>query len=96
MTYCGIDLASKASAVCVLNEQGIIVREQMVATEEGDLCTALDGVGRLRCVVEAAPLAEWVVQMLEEQGHEVIIIDPRRAKAVIEDFRRYCRLKERF
>ena len=84
MNYCGIDLASKASAVCVLNEEGVILREQMVATEEGDLRTALDGVGRLRCVVEAAPLAEWVAQMLEELGHEVIVIDPRRAKAVIQ------------
>jgi len=84
MTYCGIDLASQASAVCVLNEQGGILREQMVATEEGDLQTALDGLGRLRCVVEAAPLAEWVAQMLEELGHEVIVIDPRRAKAVIQ------------
>ena len=34
MNYCGIDLARQASAVCVLNEQGAIVREQMVATEE--------------------------------------------------------------
>jgi transposase len=35
-------------------------------------------------VVEAAPLVEWVAQMLEELGHEVIVIDPRRAKAVIQ------------
>ena len=84
MNYCGIDLASKLSAVCVLNQQGTIVREQMVATEERTLRAALAGLGRLRCVVEAAPLAEWIVQVLEEQGHEGIIIDPRRAKAVIQ------------
>ena len=35
-------------------------------------------------VVEAAPLAEWVAQLLEELGHEVSLIDPRRAKAVIQ------------
>jgi transposase len=35
-------------------------------------------------VVEAAPLAEWVAQLLEKLGHAVIVIDPRRAKAVIQ------------
>ena len=68
MNYCGIDLASQASAVCVLNQQGTIVQEQMVATEEGALRAALVGLSRLWCVVEAAPLAEWVVQVLEDQG----------------------------
>ena len=84
MRYCGIDLASKASAVCVVNEQGVIIREQLVATEEADLRQAVAGLGRLRCVVEAAPLAEWVAQLLEGLGHEVVVIDPRRAKAVIQ------------
>jgi len=84
MMYCGIDLASKTSAVCILNDQGVIVREQMVETEAEPLSEALAERGRLRCVVEAAPLAEWVAQVLEEQGHEVSLIDPRRAKAVIQ------------
>ena len=84
MNSCGIDLASEASAVCIVNEQGTLVREQMVATEARELGKALTGLGRLRCVVEAAPLAEWVAQELEPQGHAVIIIDPRQAKAVIQ------------
>ncbi|MCW5784137.1 MAG: IS110 family transposase [Nitrospirales bacterium] len=84
MNDCGIDLASEASAVCIVNEQGTLVREQMVATEARELGKALTGLGRLRCVVEAAPLAEWVAQELEPQGHAVIIIDPRQAKAVIQ------------
>ncbi len=84
MNYCGIDLASKASAVCVMNEEGAFVREQLVATEEAALRAALAGLGRVRCVVEAAPLAEWVARLLEKHGHEVVIIDPRRAKAVIQ------------
>ena len=84
MNSCGIDLASEASAGCIVNEQGTRVREQMVATEGRELGKALTGLGRLRCVVEAAPLAAWVAQQLETQGHEVILIDPRRAKAVIQ------------
>ncbi len=33
MRYCGIDLASKASAVCVMDSEGRIVREEMVPTD---------------------------------------------------------------
>ena len=33
MTYCGIDLASKTSAVCVLDATGKILREQMGPTD---------------------------------------------------------------
>ncbi len=84
MNYCGIDLASKASALCVVDHQGTIIREQMVPTEEAALRVAFTGWGVLRCVVEAAPLAEWIAQVLEDLGHEVVVIDPRRAKAVIQ------------
>ncbi len=45
MTYCGIDLANQASAVCLLNNQGELLREQMVVTEAGDLEGALAGFG---------------------------------------------------
>ena len=48
MNYCGIDLASEASAVCIVNEQGTLVREQMVATEAQEFGKALMGLGRLR------------------------------------------------
>ena len=34
-------------------------------------------------VVEACPMAEWVCQLLDGFGHEAVIIDARRARAVI-------------
>lgn len=81
--YCGIDLASKTSAVCVMGEPGEVVWE-------GECSTDLDGFGQalrrqegLRCVIEASPLCETVAQWLESLGHEVAVIDPRKAKAVI-------------
>ena len=83
MNYCGIDLASKTSAVCIDDEAGRVVTECEVATDEDGLRTRLAHVSPLRCVLEASPLAEWAAQLLEELGHEVVVIDPRRAKAVI-------------
>lgn len=83
MNYCGIDLASKASAFCVMNEMGAIVREEEIATDADGFRTRLGGVETMKCVVEASPLAEWAVQTLEGLGHEAVIIDARRAKAVV-------------
>lgn len=83
MNYCGIDLASKASAFCVINEAGELVYEVEVPTDEDGFRTQLKRQSKLKCVVEASPLAEWAVQTLENLGHEAIIIDARRAKAVV-------------
>lgn len=83
MNYCGIDLASKASALCVMDETGAILWEEEIATDTDGLRTRLGGAERLKCVVEASPLAEWTAQTLEELGHEAVIIDARRAKALV-------------
>jgi transposase len=69
MLYCGIDLGSKSSAVCLEDEMGQIQSEFEAPTDGDGFRTRLGGQSPLKCV--------------EELGHEVVVIDPRRAKAVI-------------
>lgn len=83
MNYCGIDLASKASAICVMDEERTLKFERMCPTDEDGFRQALKGCRGLRCVLEASPLSEWAAGILESLGHEAIVIDPRKAKAVI-------------
>lgn len=83
MNYCGIDLASKTSAICVLTDMGKVLQEIEVSTERNGFEKALFGFAGLRCLMEAAPLSEWAAAQLEEMGHEPIIIDTRKAKALI-------------
>ena len=83
MNYCGIDLASKASAICVMEAQQELVFEGRCPTDEDGFRQALKAYRGLCCVIEASPLSEWAAGILESQGHEVIVIDPRKAKAVI-------------
>lgn len=83
MNYCGIDLASKTSAVCVMDGSGAVVEEFELATDEESLHRGFVGRERIRVVIEASPLAEWAASELECAGHEVVVIDPRRAKAVV-------------
>jgi len=83
MKYSGIDMACKSSAVCITGEDGKIVSEFEVPTDEDGFRTGLSRWDDLFCVIEASPLAEWVARILEDLGHKVVVIDPRRAKAVI-------------
>ena len=83
MNYCGIDLASKASAICVMDESGKVLAEMEIPSDEDGFRTNLGGRSTMRCVVEASPLAEWASRRLEELGHEAVIIDARRAKAIV-------------
>jgi transposase len=83
MNYCGIDLANKTSAICIVDEKDRVLRERSIRTESDDLAEALSGLGRLRVVIEASPLAEWVAGLVEQAGHEAVIIDPRAAKHLV-------------
>lgn len=83
MNYCGIDLANKSSYVCIVDEQDRVLRECAISTASGDLEASLSGVGRLRVVIEASPLAEWVAEVVEASGHEAVIIDARAARHLV-------------
>ncbi len=83
MIYCGIDLASKASAVCIMDSEGRILAEFQMPTDEDGFRTRLGDREPMQCVLEASPLAEWAIGVLESLGHSAQIIDPRRAKSVI-------------
>lgn len=81
--YCGIDLASKRSAVCVINARRDVLEEREVTTDEDMFREVLRKYRGLTCVVEAAPLAEWLSRLVEELGHRITIVCPRKAKVAM-------------
>lgn len=84
MGYVGIDLANRASAVCLLDEAGEVRAQKSVRTERGDLEGLLTRWEAAYVVVEASPLAEWVAEVVEGCGHRVAIAEPRAAKKLAE------------
>lgn len=92
---CGIDVATKSSSVCILDGRGAVVLEQAVTTDEGGLASVLEGRRRMRCVLEAGPLAEWMSKLIEGMGHEALVIDARKAKGVIRTKKKTDRLDAR-
>lgn len=93
--YCGLDLGVKSSAFCLVDQKGRLVAEEQIPTDKKCFERAFGGVDMMRMVVEACPLAEWVCQLLEELGHEAIIIDARRAKGVVRTKRKTDKIDAR-
>ena len=89
---CGIDVAIKSSAGCILDRRGAVVLEQVISTDESGLASVLSGRQRMRCVLEAGPLAEWMSKVLEQLGHDAVVIDARKAKGVIRTKKKTDRL----
>ena len=92
---CGIDVAMKSSSVCILDRRGAVVVEQVISTDGRGLASVLSGRRRMRCVLEAGPLAEWMSRLLEQMGHEAVVIDARKATGVIRTKKKTDRLDAR-
>lgn len=84
MNYCGIDLANRESAVAILDDSGQELRRVTVETELSGFRRALRGLGPLRVIIEASPLAELAANYVEALGHEPVIIDARAAKNLMD------------
>lgn len=84
MFYCGIDLASRTTALSVVDENDRVVSEATVATEAQAFERRLKGFPGALCLVEASPLAEWCKRTVEGMGLRCEIIDTRQAKGFFE------------
>lgn len=88
MKYCGIDLASKSSNICVIDQQGKVLRECVIATEAAQLSEALADFDDLTVIIEASPLAETAARAIEEIGKTPVIIDARAAKNLMSSMKK--------
>jgi transposase len=79
MVYGAIDLHMRYSQIRIIDAAGQVVREQRVVTTADRLAAAFSGLGPMRILVETGTESEWVAQVLETAGHEVIVADPNYA-----------------
>ena len=78
----GIDVSDRYSQLCVLGDDGEIVREERVRTTTAALTRALAGMTGARVVLEVGPRSPWLSRMLSELGHDVIVANPRQVKLI--------------
>ena len=82
-SYVGLDVSVKLTAICIIDDDGKVVMERVVASDPDDIGRCIDeidgGVGRIG--LEAGPLAPWLFGGLAERGLPVVCIEVRQMKA---------------
>lgn len=83
--YCGLDISLKFTAVCVVDQDGTIVREGEVPTEPVAIHEWLTKLDRPmeRIGLEAGGLSPWLCHELLSRGYAVICLETRHAKAAL-------------
>ena len=81
----GLDVGDKYSRFVIVDRDGDIVGKSRVPTEESALRRRFSFSamhGKVRVVLEAGTHSHWISRLLEEEGHEVIVANPRRLKMI--------------
>jgi predicted NBD/HSP70 family sugar kinase len=66
--FVGLDVSVRETAMCVVDEAGMVLYEQKVPSEPDDLVTLLTSIGLdySRVGIEAGPLSQWLVNGMAE------------------------------
>jgi transposase len=80
--FAGLDVSLDETAVCIVDEDGTVIKEGKVASEPDDLHSwiAATGVTLTRLGLEAGPLSPWLQAELHAAGLPAICIETRRMK----------------
>ena len=74
MDYAAIDLHKTASQIRIISNGEIV--DCRIPTTRDRLRTMFEARGRMKILLEAATESEWVAQLLETLGHDVVVADP--------------------
>src|SRR3984893_16725434 len=85
MYFCGLDVSLNSTAICVVNQDGTIIRESEVPSEPAAIDQWLKKLGlpMERVGLEAGGLSSWLCRELLDCGWPVICIETRHAKAAM-------------
>jgi transposase len=85
----GLDVGDQYCHFAVVDRAGDLIDKSRVPTEESalkDWFTRSPRRGkRLRVIIEAGPHSHWISRLVEEEGHEVIVANPRRLKMIYQN-----------
>ena len=78
----GIDVSDRYSQLCILGDDGEILREERVRTTTAALTRALAGMPGARVVLEVGPRSPWLSRMFSTLRHDVIVANPRQVRLI--------------
>lgn len=78
----GLDLGDRYSRYCMLNEDRDVIGEGRLQTGEATLGEFFVDKATMRIALEAGTHSPWVSRLLRKLGHQVIVANPRKLRAI--------------
>jgi len=79
----GMDLGDRSSQLCRLDrESGAILEEQRVSTTTAQLQSYFGALPPQLVVLESGTHSPWVARLVRQLGHEVIVANPSKVRAI--------------
>ena len=91
----GLDLGDKKHAVCVIDRKGEVVREDTITNHKESLRRLSKKYPKSRIALEVGTHSPWTSRMLERLGHEVLVANPRKLRAIYANNRKSDRTDAR-
>lgn len=81
----GLDLGDRFIHYCMLNQDGEVIEEGRIATSEVAVRRQFEGEARQRMAMECGTHSPWVSRLLQKFGHQVIVANARKLRAIYEN-----------
>jgi transposase len=81
----GLDVGDRFSHYCVLDPDGEVAEEGRVRTTPSAIAHWIESRTPARVAVEVGTHANWIVDLVGEAGHEVILANARKVRAIYEN-----------
>ena len=81
--FAGLDVSLSTTSICVVDGQGQIVFEDVVATDPEAIGAALAPHVPALVGLEAGPMSEWLHTGLSHQGLETVLMETRHVHAAL-------------
>ncbi len=78
----GLDLGDRFSRYCVVNGEGEVIEEGRIQTTTAALERHFAGEQRQRIAMEGGTHSPWVSRWLQGLGHEVLVANARKIRAI--------------
>ena len=83
--YAALDVGLHKTAVCIVDEDGAVLAERMIASEVDDLIAFLQDFGEEISIVglEAGTLTQWLTYGLRDAGYHTVVTEARHVKSAL-------------
>lgn len=82
MRHCGMDVHLRSTTIEVLDPASGVLERDTLPTRREALRRWFGGRDRMQVALEASGVSHWVAEVIEQLGHEVVVVDPLRTSAV--------------